>query len=270
MAIVHNSDSYGRTMAPVIQDSFAKGGGTVALTVEIPTVETPDYSAQVEEVAKLTPPAECVAIVMYDDVAGAFLIAYRKRQGPNRTTGPLPDFIIGTDGAFTQGLYKNSTTRAGDGTDEIAAAGVYGTNPDTNPENSTEYVQFRNIYLARYALPTNKTEPEPFTANTFDAAMLAALAVEAAGTTDDGAKIRDALLDVANPASGGGTDKLVRPADVGDGLVAIRNGEHIDYNGASGRVDMNDQTGNVESGYIFWQATKTGFVTVRRVAASEL
>ena len=78
------------------------------------------------------------------------------------------------------------------------------------------------------------------------------------------------LIDVANPAAGGGTDKLVRPADIGDGLLAIRNGEHVDYSGASGRVDINPQTGNVESGYIFWLATKTGFVTVRRVAASEL
>ncbi|MFO0680173.1 MAG: ABC transporter substrate-binding protein [Polyangiaceae bacterium] len=270
MAIVHNSDAYGRTMAPVIKDSFTKGGGTVALTVEVPVVETPDYAPQVEEIAKLSPPAECVAFVMYDDVAGAFLVAYRKRQGSTPGSNPLPDFLIGTDGSYTSGLYKNSTTRGGDGSDQIAAAGVYGTNPDTNPEGSTEYVQFRNIYLARYTLPANKTEPEPFTANTFDAAILAALAVEAAGTTEDPIRIRDALLDVANPSSGSTPDKLIRPADLGEGLLAIRAGEHVDYSGASGRVDLNPQTGNVESGYIFWQATKSGFVTVRRVAASEL
>ena len=47
------------------------------------------------------------------------------------------------------------------------------------------------------------------------------------------------------------------PAQLGDAFQAIEGGEDIDYKGASGNVDF-DQNGNVRSGFIVWEAYRTG------------
>ena len=80
--------------------------------------------------------------------------------------------------------------------------------------------------------------------NAFDAAVLIAFAIQKAGSVTDRVAIRDALREVSKPGG-----RPITPAEIGDGLIELRNGGDIDYKGASGNVDF-DEGGNVTGGFI--------------------
>ncbi|HEY8074886.1 MAG TPA: hypothetical protein VIF62_12270, partial [Labilithrix sp.] len=82
-----------------------------------------------------------------------------------------------------------------------------------------------------------------------DAAMLVALAIASANTADDRVAVRDRLIDVANHG------KSYGPRQYLDAIQAIQQGLDIDYNGASGNVDL-QPNGNVLSGFAVWQVVK--------------
>ena len=104
-----------------------------------------------------------------------------------------------------------------------------------------------------------------YVANIYDAAILSVLAIEQAGGVGSSSKIRDALFDV----SSGGTS--FGPAQLDDALHAIRQGVDIDYDGASGSCDFDDN-GNVVTNYIVWQVQNGAFSNppVTRIQASDL
>jgi ABC-type branched-subunit amino acid transport system substrate-binding protein len=100
---------------------------------------------------------------------------------------------------------------------------------------------FEAAYTAEYG----STPPLPFMREIYDAVYLVALAAEKAGSTDSTA-IRDALRDVANPPGetvGPGTDGYEAA------LALIADGKDINYEGASGPVDL-DKNGDVLIGAI--------------------
>jgi hypothetical protein len=174
------------------------------------------------------------------------------------------DFIvIGTDGVYTSGFITNGRTDKTDPDSGTVAEGVYGTNADTNPPTS-EFADFKNLYNAYFPLAPGAS-PDAYTANTYDAAILAVLAILQAGTATDGVKIRDALYQVSK----GGT--AFGPAQLSDAIQAILLGQDIDYKGASGNVDLDD-TGNTISDYIVWKVVNGKYVDppVDRIKASEL
>src|SRR5690606_40836401 len=89
----------------------------------------------------------------------------------------------------------------------------------------------------------------PFDAHTYDAMILIALAIEKAGRAE-GPAIRDALIEVASPPG-----KQV--STFAEAVQAIRNGEDIDYEGASGNVNF-DEVGDVLAASAGWEVTADG------------
>ena len=75
--------------------------------------------------------------------------------------------------------------------------------------------------------------------------------------------MRDALFAVS---SGG---RRYGPLQLGEALEAVRNGQNIDYHGASGSVDF-DERGDVVANYIVWKVEGAEFKPVERIRASEL
>jgi branched-chain amino acid transport system substrate-binding protein len=72
----------------------------------------------------------------------------------------------------------------------------------------------------------------PYTPESYDAAALIMLAMEASGSTDP-AVYKDKIMEIANgPADGSGTKIL--PGELGKALELIAAGTAIDYDGASG------------------------------------
>jgi branched-chain amino acid transport system substrate-binding protein len=270
MAILNIENAYGQSMADVIEKSWpaAQGGPrAIAIRKQVPTDVKADYAAEVNEVIQTNP--ECLVVISYEEIAAQFIRDFVANPG-FQALKQNGFFFIGTDGVFTPGFLSRTLENPSNDTSlSFAENGImFGTNPDTQPL-SPEYQEFRTIYSSYFPLRAAEDAP-PFTSNTFDAAMLIAFAIQKAGTVDDRARIRDALKDVARPPG-----RPLTPRQIGEALTELRNGGDIDYKGASGPLDIQEQ-GNVNAGFIIWELYRNGvsnrveYRTVDRYPTSEL
>jgi ABC-type branched-subunit amino acid transport system substrate-binding protein len=141
-------------------------------------------------------------------------VAYEERQASyrgelSRAADGDPDALIllayPGDGipmlrqALEEGFFERFVFADGMKATEVAEAvgnaldGAFGTSPSGDPEAEAAKL-FREIYEGRHG----ELPPQPFIDTAYDATMLMALAIEKAGSTE-GAAIRDALHEVANP-----------------------------------------------------------------------
>ncbi len=244
LAIVNVDNSYGNSMADVIEANWKKRvGQDIAIRKKVDATLAASYVDVVGAVMAVNP--ECLALICYDDVAAQFVRDFKGDARYPQLVSTKGFFFIGTDGVYTGGFLQRSRAVPSDPTSVNQAEGVTGTNPDTQP-GTPEYNQFRTLFSAHYPLKAKEDAPA-FTANTFDAALLLALAIQSAGNTDDHVAIRNALLNVS---SGG---KPFAPGQLGLAFQALRAGQDIDYKGASGSVDL-EPNGNVKAGFIVWEA----------------
>jgi branched-chain amino acid transport system substrate-binding protein len=96
----------------------------------------------------------------------------------------------------------------------------------------------------------------------YDAVLLVALAIEQAQSLE-GPKIRDALFAVSKGGSTFG------PLDYAQAVAAIRRGDDIDYQGASGSCDFDDN-GDVLQDEIVWKVQGGAFRTEAPIPAATL
>jgi ABC-type branched-subunit amino acid transport system substrate-binding protein len=256
MALFYYSNPYGQPMAAVIKAEMAKvSGTTITNDIQVSETKKANYDTEAAAIAAKTP--DCVAMIVYDDVGDVFLTSLKALFTP-----AWSPFIIGTDGTYTNDLIKNGKPSP---TAHSVADGVYGTNPDTNPLTK-EYNDFKSLYVSAYPLPAGQADVDAYASNQFDAAILMALGIAKAGGTSDKVKLRDAIVDISGNPNG----KAYGPADFSSALQDITNGLPVNYNGASGPVDLQPD-GNVGAGYIVWHVTdQDQFETVERIPASAL
>jgi branched-chain amino acid transport system substrate-binding protein len=264
LAIIAIDNSYGSSMADVIAANWPKRGAgrTIVLRKTLPVDLVASYATEAAQLVAAK--AECAALISYEKVAAQFVHDVKAAPG-FKTLSDSGFFFIGTDGVFTPGFLELSRENRADEASPSTADGVFGTNPDTQP-GTKEYNEFKTIYRSYFPeLP----DAPPFTANTYDAAILIALAIQQAGTVTDHVAIRDALRKVSSDG------KPFTPAQVGDALLALRQGQDINYKGASGNVDL-EANGNVKSGFIVWEAfrnpttKKVDYRTVAQFTTEEL
>jgi neutral amino acid transport system substrate-binding protein len=232
-------------------------GGTVPVDDGVAVAAGDKYDKEVGDILAPASACQCMALIAYDDVGDAFMRELKKQPWPQNF------FVIGTDGLYTDAFITNGRLNKANPTSPTVAEGVYGTNPDTNPP-TPEFGDFTNLFNAYYPLAQG-AQPDAYAANMYDAAMLVILAIAQAGTTTDGEKIRNALYDVSK----GGT--AYGPAQIADALEAIKRGEDIDYKGASGNVDLDDN-GNTISDYIVWEVVQGSYTNppVDRIKSADL
>ena len=125
---------------------------------------------------------------------------------------------------------------------------------------------FNKLYEA--ADPKN-VDRQTFDAQNFDAVMLCYLAAVAAGSTD-GQDMADQVRDVSSAPGQKFTFQQLPEA-----IKALENGDDIDYQGASGPIDMNDDGDATAGVYDLYQykgdshrALRRGAGRHRRAAAS--
>ena len=87
------------------------------------------------------------------------------------------------------------------------------------------------------------------------------LAIEAAGS-DDPVAIRDAMRAVAGPP---GVEVGPGEAEIARALELLRDGQEINYQGASGPVDL-DENGDVSGAMEIWRIAGGQIVTERVIA----
>lgn len=149
--------------------------------------------------------------------------------------------------ALEEGLFSKFVFTDGMKAQEVADSiggglleGAFGTAPAADSESETAKL-FRAMYEEKYS----ELPPQPFIDAAYDATIILALAIEKAGSRE-GAAVRDALRDVANPPG-----RKILPGQFALARDALARGEDIDYVGAAGTQDFDNQ-GDVPGTYAHW------------------
>ena len=234
--ILYINNAYGAGLAATFEGTFAALGGTV--TARVPHEDSqPTYVAELEKATEGDPD---VLIAMSYQQAEVYL-----REA---LEGGYADTFLFVDGTKIPESFEAI------GWD--ALEGSYGTGPGFEANPSTQ--AFIDAYAAEYG----EEPPHAFMNEAYDAFALIALAAAKAGTNTDSAAIRDAIRDVANPPG-----EVVRPGPEGIAMALqlIAAGEDVNYEGAAGSVNL-DENGDVITGYIeIWKIEGGEIVSVRQV-----
>ena len=224
------NNAYGEGLADQFEETFASLGGRV--TGKVPHEDSqPTYTSELEKATEGDP--DVLLAISYPGQAEVYL-----RES---LEGGYSDTFLFVDGTKSPEMMEVV------GWD--ALEGMLGT-AQGSPD-SPSLREFQRSYAAVHGAP-----PEhPFIAENYDAAVLIALAAAKAGTTTDSVAIRDALRSIANPpgeAVGPGVEGIKKA------LMLIAEGKDINYEGAAGTVDF-DENGDV-----------TGYIEIWKVEGGEI
>lgn len=200
IAVTYTNNDYGKGLADAFQASFEAAGGKV--TISVPHEDgKADYSAEVGTLAASG--ADTLGVFGYVDQGGRGIIQ------SSLDTGAFDMFVVG-DGMTSDALTETF------GTD---IDGSVGTLPGNESEGAAKFLEF--------ATANGVDGDGAFRPESYDAAALIMLAMQAAGSTD-GAKVKDALMGVANAPG-----EPILPGELAKGLEILANGGEIDYVGAT-------------------------------------
>ena len=200
IALTYTNHDYGKGLSDAIETSFKAAGGEVTIVAAHEDGKA-DYSAEMGALASAG--GDLLVVAGYLDQGGAGIIKAALDSGAWDTFG-LPGGMIGENlpkniGPDLNGSYGQIAGSQGDGIDNFVAMaeaeGFDGTSP--------------------------------YTPESYDAAALFMLAMQAAGSTDP-ADYKDHILHVANAPG-----EKIYPGELGKALEMIKAGTDIDYVGAS-------------------------------------
>ena len=207
IAMTYSNSDYGKGLAEAIAAGFQAKGGTV--TINIPHEDgKADYSAEVASLAAAG--GDLLVVAGYLDQGGKGIIQASLDSGAFSQFG-LPGGMVGDSlpvaiGPALDGSYGQVAQSDSAGAAVLTEMGK----TNTPPFDATS----------------------PYSMESYDAAALIMLAMEAAKSTDS--KVYAAkIMEIANgPADGSGVKIL--PGELGKALELIAAGTAIDYDGASG------------------------------------
>ncbi len=221
-AILARNDSYGTGFADSLEKALTDGGADVVINSAYDPAAS-DFNSDVSKVVAAGP--DSVVIIGFND-DGAKIVKEMIAQN----VGPDKIQIYTADG-----MQSSKFGASVDASNPGVIAGIKGTAPAAAPAGVT------HPFIAKYAATGNDTI---FSSYYYDCTMLLALSAQAAGS-DDPAKIRDKMLEVSQDGT-----KCQTYADC---LALLKAGTDIDYDGASGSVDLS-KVGEPTSGvYDVWQ-----------------
>jgi branched-chain amino acid transport system substrate-binding protein len=221
VAILVRNDSYGTGFGKALETALKSGGANVVINAAYDP-NASDFSADVTKVKQKAPDA--VIVIGFNDDGGK-VIKEMIAQG----IGPKQIQIYTADGMQGSSFYKGV-----DANNPAVVQNIKGTAPAAAPSGVT------HPFIAAY----KKTGIDTiFSSYYYDCTLLIALASQAAGS-DDPAKIKDKMLEVSK----GGT-KCQTYADC---LALLKQGKDIDYDGASGPVDLDNNHEPTVGVYDVW------------------
>ncbi|MDB9527591.1 ABC transporter substrate-binding protein [Oscillatoria sp. CS-180] len=231
VAIIYVNNDYGQGLAESFQAAFEGKAGTVSGSVPYEKGQA-SYRGELQQLANEG--AEALLLIGYPE-NGITILKQSLEEG-------FFDRFIFTDGM-----------KAPEVIDAIGAdilEGAFGTVAQSDVE-SEAYATFNNAYEEKYG----ELPPKPYIDTSYDAMMILALAIEHSGSTDGGA-IQQAIREVANAP---GVE--IKPGEWGKAVEAIANGEDIDYTGASGSLEFDDN-GDVAGAFAHWAIQNGEIITV--------
>lgn len=219
------NDAYGNALMKEFQAAWEAGGGKVGVSVTY----NPEAASLDSEASKLAG-GEPAAWVVVD-----FPESWQKMGPALLRTGkwdPAKTWTV--DGLRSPDLPKKSGVKA--------TEGMNGTVPTSLDAPAGK--DFDDLWKKEI-----KSDRQTYDAQQFDAVVLYGLAAVKAGSTD-GKAIAAALKDVSGP---GGTKYTF--TQLPEALKALAAGEDIDYEGASGPIDLDDNGDPAAASYGTWSYT---------------
>ena len=201
IAITYTNNDYGKGLADSFQAAFEAAGGTVSISAAHEDGKG-DYSAEVGALAAAG--SDLLAVFGYVDQGGLGIIR------TSIDTGAFETFVLG------DGMYGVSLIEAiGDDLN-----GTYGTVPGSAGEGAAMVSEM----VAAEAADASG----PYIGESYDAAALIALAIQAGGSADR-ASIAANIMSVANAPG-----EPIMPGELGKALEILAAGGDVDYVGATG------------------------------------
>ena len=198
IALTYTNNDYGKGLADAIQLNFEAAGGDVTISAAHEDGKG-DYSAEVGALAQAG--GEVLVVAGYLDQGGKGIIQGALDTGAFDTFY-LPDGMVGDSLPAAIGSALN---------------GSYGANPGTDSPGAAKFAAMADGFDGTSA----------FAAESYDAAALIMLAMQAAGSTESSA-LKAKVFDVANAPG-----EKIYPGELAKALKIIASGGDVDYVGAS-------------------------------------
>jgi len=199
VAVTYTNNDYGKGLADAFQTAFEEAGGSVTISASHEDGKA-DYSAEVGALASAG--GEVLVVAGYLDQGGKGIIQGSLDTGAFETF-VLPDGMVGDALPEAVGPDLNGSFGQAPGTDSAGAGKLVELAGDSYDASS------------------------PFAAESYDAAALIMLAMQAAGSTDP-EEYKSKVMDVANAPG-----EQILPGELAKALEILADGGEIDYVGAS-------------------------------------
>jgi len=199
VALTYTNNDYGKGLADAFQTAYEAAGGTVTISAAHEDGKA-DYSAEVGALASAG--GDRLVVAGYVDQGGAGIVRGSIDSGAFDTFH-FPDGMIGTALEENFGSEINGSSGQHPGTDSPGAA------------------KFEALVGDAFEATS------PFAPESYDAAALIMLAMQAAGSADS-ADFKSKVMDVANAPG-----EKIFPGELAKALEIIKGGGDIDYVGAT-------------------------------------
>jgi neutral amino acid transport system substrate-binding protein len=234
VAVISIKNDYGTAFEKEFITAFKKLGGTITNENNLVHYDSKGTTFDTEVKTAMAGQPQGLAAIVYPDESGPLVLKAAYEQGLlNNVQILMPD--AGYSDSFPNQVAKTKEGKS-------ILEGAMGTVPGAK---GTAYKDFEAAW---------KTTNKPFTpylAQSWDAATLMMLAAQAAK-----ANTGEGIMSKIREVSGGtGSGEVV--SDVCSGLKLLKDGKKINYQGASGTVDI-DEYGDVLGSYDVWQIQPDG------------
>jgi len=199
VAVTYTNNDYGKGLADAFQSAYEERGGTVTINASHEDGKA-DYSAEVGALASAG--GQRLVVAGYVDQGGSGIVRAALDAGAF-------DTFHFPDGMISSKLEENFGTEIN---------GSTGQHPGTDSEGA-------KIFTDMVGGAFDATSP--FTPESYDAAALIMLAMQAAGTSDPSV-YKNKVMDVANAPG-----VQIQPGELGKALKILADGGEIDYVGAT-------------------------------------
>ena len=229
VSVIYIDDIYGQSLAEVFRASFESLGGRILASTPF-TPGNADYF-DVLETAFADDPDSIVLVAFPGD--GAQILRDWRSSGLGKSVRWLATDGLRED-RFIQGAGEGVITK------------LIGTAPVLRGDNFPDFD-------ARYRAYWNNETPGIFTSNQYDAMMLIGLGLARLGSSTN-QELSAAVQEVSSSTSGA---TIITLNNLSDGLTKASAQERINYEGASGTVDLTP-TGDVLTNYRVWTVGTRG------------
>ena len=213
IALSFASDGYNTGIAKVFAEAFIAGGGKLTVN-QAHQPNKPDYK---REAAALVAGSKNLVVFAYYNSSGTQLLKDAFATGEVKQ-------VFGPDGMLAQELIDALGSEALQSTRLL----------NDSVDETREAFKIWETYAQEAEIPARG----PFVANSYDAAFMMALAIEAAGTADRSA-ISAGLRAISGPDG-----EVIYPGEFTKAKTMLAAGKKINYQGGSGIVDF-DEHGDV-------------------------